>query len=122
MNKKQKGILMQIDDSMLLKFFTYIFGIVTSALGVIYFYIWKGDRVRIKVLEEKMGHVVTKPEIETIVSKVEDRFQSEHKGLSEKIESVHEEIKRNRQEIREDISYIRAILTPGYNGVDRRRK
>lgn len=112
---------MQIDEGILVKFFAWIFGGIATLLGTLYWYIWKGDRRRLKVLEEKMASAVTKPEVELIVAKVQERFRSDHQGLAEKIESVHEEIRTNRQEIREDIRDLREALTTKYNGADRRR-
>lgn len=112
---------MQIDEGQLVKFFAYVFGGITTLLGTLYWYIWKGDRRRLKVLEEKMASAVTKHEVEIIVGKVQDRFREEHKGLAEKIESVHQEIKANRQDIREDIRDLREALTTKYTGADRRR-
>ena len=113
---------MQIDEGQLVKFLAWANGIIATVLGTLYWYIWKGDRRRLKVLEEKMASAVTKHEVEVIVGRVQDRFRDEHKGLAEKIESVHEEIRANRQEIREDIRDLREALTTKYAGADRRRQ
>lgn len=112
---------MQIDEGILVKFFAYVFGGIATLLGTLYWYIWKGDRRRLKALEEKWMTAVTKHEVESIVGKVQDRFREEHHGLFQKIESVHEEIRNNRQEIREDIRDLREALTSKYSGADRRR-
>lgn len=113
---------MQIDEGILVKFFDYVFGGIATLLGTLYWYIWKGDRRRLKVLEEKMASAVTKHEVEVIVGKVQDRFRDEHKGLAEKIESVHQALIINKQEIREDIKELRDALTTKYAGADRRRQ
>ena len=113
---------MQIDEGILVKFIAWISGGIATLLATLYWYIWKGDRRRLKSLEEKWMSAVTKHEVEIIVGKVQDRFRDEHKGLAEKIESVHEEIRANRQEIREDIRDLREALTTKYAGADRRRQ
>lgn len=112
---------MQINEDQLIRFFAYVFGGITTLLGTLYWYIWKGDRRRLKTLEEKMASAVTKHEVEVIVGKVQDRFREEHNGLAEKIESVHAEIRSNKLEIREDIRDLREALTSKYSGADRRR-
>lgn len=113
---------MQIDEGILVKFFAWVFGGIATLLATLYWYIWKGDRRRLKSLEEKMAQAVTKHEVEVIVGKVQDRFREEHKDLFEKIESVHVEIRINKQEIREDIKELREALTTKYAGADRRRQ
>lgn len=113
---------MQIDEGLLVKFFAYVFGGITTLLGTLYWYIWKGDRRRLKSLEEKMASAVTKHEVEIIVGKVQDRFREEHADLYKKIETVHEEVKLGRQEMREDIRDLREALTTKYAGADRRRQ
>lgn len=113
---------MQIDEGLIVKFFAWVFGGIATLLATLYWYIWKGDRRRLKVLEEQMSKAVTKPEVEIIVGKVQDRFREEHRGLFDKIESVHEEIRNNRSEIREDIRDLREALTSKYSGADRRRQ
>lgn len=121
---KQRGnkdAYMQIEEGLVVKFFAWVFGGITTLLATLYWYIWKGDRRRLKALEEQMSKAVTKHEVEIIVGKVQDRFREEHKGLFEKIESVHEEIRINKQEIREDIRDLRDTLTTKYAGADRRR-
>ena len=112
---------MQIDQGLLVQVAAFVFGGNATLLIALYWYVWKGDRGRIKVLEEKMSNAVTKHEVEIIVGKVQDRFREEHQGLYAKIESVHNEIRINRQEIREDISQLREALTTKYAGADRRR-
>ena len=112
---------MQIDEGLLVQAVAFVFGGNATLLIALYWYVWKGDRGRIKVLEEKMSTAVTKHEVEIIVGKVQDRFRDEHRGLFDKIETVHEEIKTNRQEIREDIKELREALTTKYAGADRRR-
>lgn len=113
---------MQLDDGLILKFFAWITGGIITILSGLAWYIWKGDRRRLKVVEEKMAQAVTKHEVEVIVGKVQDRFREEHKDLFEKIESVHVEIRINKQEIREDIKELREALTTKYAGADRRRQ
>lgn len=112
---------MQI-DGILVKFFAWVFGIVAALLGTLYWYIWRGDRRRLTALEEQMSKAVTKPEVEFIVSKIQERFHAEHKGLFDKIETVHDEVRLGRQEMREDIRDLREALTSKYAGSDRRSK
>lgn len=112
---------MQVDEGLVVKFFAWIFGGTTTVLATLAWYIWKGDRRRLNVLEEKWMTAVTKHEVEMIVGKVQDRFREEHNVLFQKIESVHQEIMMNRQDIREDIRDLREALTSQYAGADRRR-
>ena len=113
---------MQIDEGLLVKFFAYVFGGIATLLAALYWYIWKGDRRRLKVLEEQMSKSVTKHEVEIIVGRVQDRFREEHSELYKKIETVHDDIRTNKQEIREDIRDLREALTTKYAGADRRRQ
>ena len=113
---------MQIDEGILVKFIAWISGGIATLLATLYWYIWKGDRRRLKVLEEKMASAVTKHEVEIIVGKVQDRFREEHGELYNKIETVHEEVRLGRKETREDIKELREALTSKYAGADRRRQ
>lgn len=110
---------MQIDEGLLVKFFAWIFGAITAMLTTLYWYIWKGDRRRLKVLEENS---VDRVELHAIVADVKREFKGDHDGLHSQIESVREEIKTNRYEIREDIRDLREALTTKYAGSDRRRQ
>lgn len=113
---------MQIDEGLLVKFFAYVFTGITGLLASLYWYVWKGDRRRLKVLEDQMSKAVTEHQVEVIVGRVQDRFRDEHQGLFEKIETVHEEVMLGRQEMREDIRDLREALTSKYAGADRRNK
>ena len=113
---------MQLDDSLILKSLAYIFGGIATLIAVLSGFILKGYKRRLETVEEKMGQAVTKHEVEMIVDKVQDRFREEHKGLFDKIESVHKEIRTNKQEIREDIRELREALTTKYAGPNRRRQ
>ena len=92
---------------------------ITAALGAIfialYWYIWKGDRSRLKALEEAHTKLealvalsVTKPEAEHLFEKAKETYQTEHSDILGEIVSLREDI-------------IKAINQP-WRGEERRRK
>ena len=124
---------MQIDEGLLVKFFSYVFGGFTTLLGTLYWYIWKGDRRRLKVLEEKMASAVTLPQVNEIVDRVETHFREEHKGLdvrmqraedrlSVAIKNSHDSLQASIEPLQDSIQAIHNALTKPYRGADRRRQ
>ena len=110
---------MQINDNDIIKFFVDIAGwiaafITTTFLGLAW-YVWKGDRERLRIVEERVSHAITKPEVDQIVSRIEVDFHAEHKSIVNIIDRRHEEL-------REDIRDLRNVITGGWDGRNRRSK
>ena len=103
---------MQIEDGLLVKFLAWVFAGITGLLATLYWYIWRGDRRRLKTLEEKMAHAITKPEVDAIVNRVESNFRDEH-------QNIINAINRSHNELRQDIRDIRSLFSP-WNGNNRR--
>lgn len=110
---------MQINDDTIVQYFIKIAGwiaafISTSFLGLAW-YIWRGDRERIRQLEIKVNNAITKPEVDQIVDRIEMEFHAEHKSIVNIIDRRHEEL-------REDIRDLRNVITGGWDGRNRRSK
>ncbi len=120
---------MQINDDTLFQYVIRFAGWVaalvsTSFLGLAW-YIWRGDRERIRQLEIKVNSAITKPEVETIVKRVEDHFHGEHKSILLALDRRHDELGKRHNELREDIGQLRdvvmrAISSSRWDGRDRR--
>ena len=110
---------MQINDNDIIQFFVDIAGwiaaLVTTAFTGLAWYIWRGDRERLRIVEEKVNHAITKPEVEQIVKRVEADVNEQHKSIVGIIDKRHEEL-------REDIRDLRNIMTGGWDGRNRRNK
>ena len=83
---------MQITDRDIIDWLLGI-GAATGALFIaLYWYVWKGDRARISILEVKMASVITKPEVEHIVDRVEKSFRLEHQQIIDELRGLRGEI------------------------------
>lgn len=100
--------------------------VVTSLL----IFIWRGDRARLKTVEEglphdaknrltnlevKMLHAVSLVQVETIVKRVEEEFKEEHNVILKAISDGH-------SDTREYIKDMFDAREGKWNGRDRRRK
>ena len=103
-----------------------LFGIV----GVLLLFIWRGDRTRLKTVEEglphdakarlsnleaKMSQAVSLIQVENIVHRVEDEFKEEHKVILKAISDGH-------SETRDYIKDMFLAREARWNGRDRRMK
>ena len=114
------------EETEILKYTLGFIGALGAALTALYMYIWRGDRARIKVLEDKMSQAVTMPQVETIVAKVEKEFKEDHIGLNARLTHVEDglrkEIRETHDSLQLSINGIYTILTRPYSGKDRREE
>ena len=99
---------MQISDRDIIDWLLGIGAAVGALFTALYWYIWRGDRERIRILEESVSKAITKPEVEHIVQRVEDSFRSEHQQIISQLVSLRGE--------------IISILKQPWRGEERRRK
>ena len=99
---------MQITDRDIIDWLLGIGAAIGALFTALYWYIWRGDRERIRILEAKMGSVITKPEVEHIVDRVEQSFKAEHRQIIDELRELRGEI-------------ISVIRMP-WHGEERRRK
>ena len=99
---------MQISEKDVIDWLLGIGGVIGALFTALYWYIWRGDRERIRNLETRMEHIITKPEVEHIVELMQQSFKSEHRHLIEEIRDLRGEI-------------IEILKQPWY-GDERRRK
>ena len=105
---------MQIEDGSVVKFLSSVLGVVATALSGLYWYIWRGDRARLKILEDQMQHVATMPQVKEIVDEIKHEFKDEHKTL------LHA-IKDGNSVTREYIKDMLEARQAHWNGRDRRK-
>ena len=106
---------MQIDDGRILGWLWDGLAALAGLVGILLMFIWRGDRARLKIVEEKMQNAVSLTQVETIVHRVEDEFKEEHNIILKAIRDDHEETRE----------YIRDMFDARdgkWNGRDRRRK
>ena len=79
---------MQISDRDIIVWLLSIVGVIGALLTALYWYIWRGDRERIRNLETRMENVYTKPEVEQVVA----RMQQEHRQIIVELRDLRGEI------------------------------
>ena len=105
--------MIQIDEDTILNWSIKIFGGIVGFFVAFSAYIWKSDRHRLKVMEEKVALAITRPEVELIVKRVEDNVKEQHMMLLGVLEKGHDEL-------RQDIRDLRKDLTGRWDGHNRR--
>ena len=106
---------MQINDRDIIDWLLGLAAGIGALFTALYWYIWKGDRARLKslengysVLEARVANAITKPEVEHIVQRVEHSFRDEHRQIIDELRDLRGEI-------------ITLIRQP-WRGEERRRK
>ena len=99
---------MQINDRDIIDWLLGIGAAIGALFTALYWYIWRGDRERISILETRMNSVITKAEVEHIVDRVEESFREEHHQIIAELRNLRGEI-------------ITIIKQP-WRGDERRRK
>ena len=79
---------MQISEKDVIVWLLSIVGVIGALFTALYWYIWRGDRERIRNLETRMENVYTKPEVEHIA----ERMQHEHRQIIEELRDLRGEI------------------------------
>ena len=83
---------MQISDRDIIDWLLGMGAAVGALFTALYWYIWRGDRERIRILEENVSRAITKPEVEHIVQRVEDSFRAEHLQIISQLVALRGEI------------------------------
>ena len=99
---------MQISEKDVIDWLLGIVGVIGALFTALYWYIWRGDRERIHNLETRMENIITKPEVEHIVDRVQQSFKNEHRQIIEELRDLRGEIIN--------------ILKQPWQGDERRRK
>ena len=99
---------MQISEKDVIDWLLGIGAATGALLAALYWYIWRGDRERIRKLEMRMESLITKPEVEKIVERMQQSFKSEHRQIIEELRDLRGE--------------IIDILKQPWHGDERRRK
>ena len=108
---------MQIDDGRLLGWLWDGLAALAGLVGILLMFIWRGDRARLKIVEEKVAHAITKPEVDVIVRDVKDEFKDDHKTIIQQVRSSNDELRTELRDLRREI--IQVIKQP-WNGHERR--
>ena len=110
-----------------------LFGIV----GVLLLFIWRGDRTRLKTveeglphdakarlanLEEKMTHAVTMPQVEHLASELKKEFKDDHASILHGQNSIMIVIDNRQDELKDYIRDMFNAREVRWNGRDRRMK
>ena len=98
---------MQINDRDIIDWLLGLGAAVGALFTALYWYIWRGDRERIRVLEASVAKAITKPEVEHIVERVENSFRTEHQQILNELVALRGE--------------IISILKKPWHGEERRR-
>ena len=112
---------MQIEDGSIVKFLSAVLGVVATALTGLYWYIWRGDRARLKILEEKMQHAVTLPQVEHIVENVKNDFKNDHSSILHGQQAIIVIIDNRQDEMKDYIRDMFEAREGHWNGRDRRK-
>lgn len=104
---------MQINEDTLIRGMWWVIVTISGAFLTLLGYFWKGDRKRLKTLEEQVSQAITKEEVDVIVADVKREFRQEH-------QSIITQIDRRHDELREDIRDLRNMLSKPWNGQDKR--
>ena len=83
---------MQINDRDIIDWLLGLAATVGTLLTGLYWYIWRGDRDRIKNLEVKMQSLMSKPDVERIVDRMEESFKAEHRQILDELRDLRGEI------------------------------
>ena len=83
---------MQISDKDIIDWLLRIGGVIGALFTALYWYIWRGDRERIRNLETRMENVITKSEVEHIAERMQQSFKSEHRQIIEELRDLRGEI------------------------------
>ena len=113
---------MQIEDGSIVRFLSAVLGVVATALTGLYWYIWRGDRVRLKTLEEKMSNVVTMPQVEHVADNLEKKFKDDHSMIIHGQRAIMTIIDNKQEEMKDYIRDMFDAREKMWNGRDRRKK
>ena len=83
---------MQISEKDVIDWLLTIGVSIGALLSALYWYIWRGDRERIRNLETRMENVITKTEVERIAERMQQSFRIEHRQVIEEIRDLRGEI------------------------------
>ena len=83
---------MQISEKDVIDWLLAIGVSIGALLSALYWYIWRGDRERIRNLETRMENVITKTEVERIAERMQQSFRIEHRQVIEEIRDLRGEI------------------------------
>ena len=116
---------MQISDNAVIDWLVLVVGTAVSGFIAMLTYVWRGDRKRLREVEEKMAHAITKSEVDVIVKKVESDFHADHKGLEGKMERIESSLRKEIHESHDSLQngidkVVNILLTRDEN--DRRRR
>lgn len=121
---------MQIDEVKIVGWLWEGMAALSVLVGVLLLFIWRGDRARLKTVEEglpqdaknrlsnleaKMSQAVSLIQVENIVNRVEDEFKEEHQVILRAISAGH-------SETRDYIKDMFLAREARWNGRDRRMK
>ena len=79
---------MEISEKDVINWLLGIGAAIGALFTALYWYIWRGDRERIRNLETRMENMYTKPEVEQIA----ERMQHEHRQLMKELRDLRREI------------------------------
>lgn len=116
---------MQISDNAIIDWLVWVVGAAVTGFIAMLTYIWKGDRKRLKEIEDKMANSITKPEVDVIVARVEADFHADHRGLEGKMERIESSLRKEIHESHDSLQngidkVVNILLTRDEN--DRRRR
>lgn len=116
---------MQITDNAIIDWLVWVVGTAVSGFIAVLTYVWRGDRKRLREMEEKMAHAITKPEVDVIVSDVKREFRTDHKGLEGRMDRIEEtlrnEIHESHDSLQNGIDKVVNILLTRNDNARRRR-
>ena len=99
---------MQITEKDVIDWLLRIGAVIGALLTALYWYIWRGDRERIRNLETRMENILTKTEVE------------------HRVDKMGESLKANQRQIMEELRDLRGeiidIIKKPWHGDERRRK
>ena len=113
---------MQISERDVIDWLLGIGASVGALFTALYWYIWRGDRERINLLEKahsalevRVANSVTKPEAEHLFELAKETYHAEHGQILEQTSSLRGELASLRGE-------LISILKQPWRGEERRRK
>ena len=120
---------MQIDEVKIVGWLWNGLVVLSGLVATLLLFIWRGDRTRLKnlevknaILEEKMTHVVTMPQVEHIVENVKKEFKEANEPILNGQKSIMIVIDNRQEELKDYIRDMFDAREGKWNGRNRRKQ
>lgn len=112
--------MIQINENVIVDWSIKIFAAITSGFAAFAWYIWRGDRRRLRLVEERLAHAVFKDDLEVKAKEIEARVAVEHQRIYDKVSEAVDILvanqNRSNDQLRDDLNACNRAVMDQING------